>query len=173
MTGLSAIRIPISPISNKVHGDLVPRCRDTCSSQMLNESSITLRLYQADDDDIEFLTGTLVDGVDEAIEPSSSCGFLAKIPRLCSVGGEHAYVSKLLTMPFERLDECADCLDFLQVPRACSSFRNKLLSVSNIDEVVQGCDIVLQTIDGKSQRQNALQMMIGGPKRFRFQTGEF
>ena len=86
-TGLSEIRGPISPVSNKVHSDLVPRCRDRGFFQTLNESSITLGLHQADDDNIELLSLTVVDGVYEAIEPLSSCGFLAKILQLCSVGG--------------------------------------------------------------------------------------
>ena len=69
--------------------------RHTGSSQLLYEASIAFHLYGIDYNKIEFLTLTLIDGVNEVIWPLS-CIRNAK---------KYVCFSKLLTKFFKRLDK--------------------------------------------------------------------
>ena len=152
---MRAFRTPVLPFSHKVASYSVPRARHTRSSQFLDKARCAFSLDKTDDDNVEFLPLAFIDGIDEAIEPLSTFSFFPKEFQLLSIGGENAYLARLFALLFERFDKTADRFHFLNVATARAARCNVLLSVSDIDEVMQGRNAVLLGTSNDGQGQYA------------------
>ena len=127
----------------------------------MEEAGRIFSLNETNYDNLELGPSALVDGVDEAIRPTSSLGLIAKKFQLRSICGEDAYLTCFRAFLLERLDNAANHLHFCYVSIACATLWSKLLSISDIDEVVQCRKLVLRCSSNDSQGQVALESMIG------------
>lgn len=128
------------------------RACHTRPSRLLDKARVVLSLNQTDDDNFKLLALTLVNRVDKAVAPLSLGSLRLKKFYLLSIGGENAYLTRRYALLLERFNDATDYLYFLEVSRAGGPLRNKLLPMSNIDEVMQCRDIVLLGTNSDSQR---------------------